>query len=159
MTTEEIARLRALLVADPLGTVRWTNDYPDDSDGEAWALVDDEKFPRPYGVLWCDRDNAPVAPHRELIAAAVNALPALLDAAERGLDDRLRFGPVTNGRFGPIRYAVAADGALYDLCGEPEQPDVTWHLTDDDEQFGVEDTPRKAIEAARAHDRARRGAK
>lgn len=88
------------------------------------------------------------------VTIAVNALPALLDAAERATGG-LVFGPVTDGQFGPIRYAVAADGALYEMDTEPGEPGVTWRMSDDHDAWGCEDTPGKAIAAAQAHDVAR----
>lgn len=67
----------------------------------------------------------------------------------------LVFGPVTDGLFGPIRYAIAGDGALYELDSEPGEPGVTWRMSDDYAEFGVEDTPKQAIAAATAHNAAR----
>lgn len=91
------------------------------------------------------------------------AMPALLAAAERDLDlDRregLVFGPWHEGE----RHAVAVDGAHYTLFAmrDPEDPMTRWETTvwTEEPNEGDCDTEAEAIDAARAHDVARRGGK
>lgn len=88
------------------------------------------------------------------LAEIVVALPALLDAAD---PETLRFGPRTKHGW---RTAVAADGETYSICAGDgffvlSSVDAFEH-GDGSNAFKTE---AEAIEAAREHDRARRGAK
>lgn len=102
-------------------------------------------------VPWSDQGHVLAPGDSELLFAAVNALPALLDAAERGLDDGLRFVPIAGEQMS-LR-AMATDGAIYEAWWFG----ASWRWR----QMGSPDalaaaTESEAIEAARAHDRARR---
>lgn len=105
-------------------------------------------------VPWNDQGHVLAPGDSELLFAAVNALPALLVAAERGLDDGLAFGPWNRLESStPTRHAVAADGWPYSV-GLME--DGRWYFHPASGDTGVRDTESAAIQAARAHDRARR---
>jgi len=165
MTKEEIARLRALLAKATPGPWESAAAKQGNRDGTITTV---EMFVRREGgdvsiaaeVL--DPETCkPSEANADLIAAAVNALPGLLAAAERGLDDglvsrsSLDFGPE---RIDGSRVAYAVDGRRYDLCPSQARPPMWFWST---EGAGVVHaaTAGQAIEAARAHDWARRGAK
>ena len=114
-----------------------------------WALLGNAS-----PVPWSDQGHVLAPGDSELLFAAVNALPALLDAAERGLDDGLVFGPWFEGE----RHAVAADGGRYTIAAAPEGFYFTAppHNEPCPCESGTRATESEAIEAARAHDRARR---
>lgn len=76
----DMKALRALLAKTHLTDLRWSDEYPNASGGETWSLLSNGDFG--YGVLSCDEDNAPDEDRREVIAAGLNALPALLDLAD-----------------------------------------------------------------------------
>ena len=91
LTREQVVELRGLLKQADLGrlAVGWDGQTvydADKADATDAALI--ARYDGPLGndeVCRCE-----YMPHAELIRAAINALPALLDAAERGLDARAR---------------------------------------------------------------------
>lgn len=92
--------------------------------------------------------------NEEAAAVSLALADALLAAAERGLDDGLVFGPWFEGE----RHAVAADGGRYTIAAAPEGFYFTSppHNEPCPCESGTRATESEAIEAARAHDRARR---
>ena len=142
LTRDTLARLRALHEAAEIGELTAV------SVGESG---DDFGIESKRWTLW-DDNNTVRDEEAELIAEAVNALPALLAAAERDLDRRegLVFGPQHDGR-----HAVAVDGVHYWVL----YLEGGWVFEADDripeQPNGM--TEAEAIEQARAHDAARRG--
>ena len=137
MTRDDLDRLRALLGDRERAHGR----LPVLKTGREVDGVETEHF----------RFNRAAADFRR---ALIENAPALLDAAERGLDDGLRFGPWFEGE----RHAVAADGGRYTIAAAPEGFYFTAppHNEPCPCESGTRATESEAIEAARAHDRARR---
>lgn len=132
LTRDDLARMKALV-----------------DDAKKWkaALA---KSPQHYGH-WCSLEIA-----KDRIADAIlDSEDALLAAAERDLDRRegLVFGPPTN--FG-VRFAETTVRASYSLR---QLRDGVWRWTDPEGESGHARTEAEAIDAARAHDAARRGGK
>lgn len=134
MTRDDLNRLRALLGDRERAHGR----LPVLKTGREVDGVETEHF----------RFNRAAADFRR---ALIENAPALLDAAERGLDDGLRFVPIAGEQMS-LR-AMATDGAIYEAWWFG----ASWRWR----QMGSPDalaaaTESEAIEAARAHDRARR---
>lgn len=153
MTRDDLNRLRALLakattgpwIHDGSGSIRHFASVAWCGAASNWSATSDEE---------CEViDDAQSARNADLIAAAVNALPALLALAEEALDRRegLVFGP----KFGSARRTLAVDGAIYSVVPPIAGTPWLW-VFNYGTASGYAATESKAIEAARAHDRARR---
>lgn len=157
----DVKALRALLAAATPGPWRVYTETGDRAFGTLYVLDPTTKPNDGCAIASdiCDPDGRSSHENAALIAAAVNALPALLDLAEGA--GGLVFGSADGEG---VRHAVSLDRETYGVrptahMGEPftVRPWMWWQVASQDYDYA--DTESAAIEAARTHDRARRGSR